>query len=482
MLPSSHSRSWLLVLTLFILAAFPAWVRGGTPRDLQGPLPWLGGIALVIAGTAAGRSPSGGPVGVMRWLRDPVFYAGALFLGLLGLQWYNAGRVLFFDPVAAAWGYTAPPRPGWPSAFSRPEAAEMLRWFFPAWAAILVVRSGALGRAGAIRLLRLLALNAAVIGLAGMVQQQLGTWFFPYTAWLPEGLRIFAGFGYENHAASFFVLTAALSAGLAVRDMVAPDRRRRRGWVALMLAAFALNLAAAHFSLSRAGILMAWLLVAAGTAWGAVRAWHGLSPIGRINAFAGGGAVLLTVAMAIAVVGRDNLGREMLSIGHLNDPEFEQTNAPLPIEGRLILGRAAMEMLLAQPAFGLGGWGYRYMLPLTAAAEPWKAAAGPGRANAHNDPLQFLAEFGTVGAGLMAIVVMTMLIPLFRRSADGRRPSWSDPVVFFALLGALLVWLHSLIDLPFRSPAVLVMWTMVLAGAGELARGQRSVNSEHHAA
>jgi hypothetical protein len=541
-----------LLLALFALAAYPAWVRGGTPRDLQDPLVLLGLIVVVVTvwiGMIRGvRAPT--IRGLVRWLRDPVFFGGLLLLGLLALQWRYAGRVLFFDPVAQAWTYTPPLRPGWPSAFTRPEAAEMLRWFFPAWAAVLAVRSGALGATGILTLWRWLVLNAAAVGILGIVQQQLERPLFPFTAELGD-LRFFASFGYENHAASFFTLMAAVAAGIAMRDLLgrgprgassnlhgygdpttgrpggpalpriprervvgpggSPGRtgspcelllhrcarsemrpgprdqgsRGRRAWGgALMVGAFAVNLAAAHFSLSRAGFLMAWVLVAVGGAWALRRMWRGLEPAGRVNALAGGTAILLALAMAIIAIGRERIAPELDTIGYLRDGIRNKNVASLTVGDRLLLGRAALGMARAQPAFGVGGWGFRYLLPYTLPDNDWEwSSTALGKANVHNDPLQFLAEFGGVGAGLMALCVGVMLVPAFRREASGRRAAGSNPVVFFALAGLSLVFLHSLIDLPFRCPAILVSWTLILAGLGRISRplAQRSLECTERA-
>lgn len=445
-------------------------MRGGTPRDLQEPLVLLGLIAVALTVWIGWTrlTPSLPAAGPARWMRDPVFWGGFLFLGLLAVQWRYAGRVPFFDPVAQVWTYTPPLRPGWPSAFTRTETAEMLRWFFPAWAAVLAVRSGVLGTAGVLVLWRLLVLNAAVVGVLGVVQQQLGLPLFPFTAELGD-LRFFASFGYENHAASFFVLMAALSAGLALRDLLAPHRARRRWRAALMLGAFAVNLAAAHFSLSRAGILLAWLLVAVGGAWGLLRTWRGLGPAGRVNALAGGAAVLLALAMAIVAVGRERISREMTSIADVGRATVKEHDTGPTIGDRVVLGRAALDMVCAEPAFGVGGWGFRYLLPYSLPDDDWEwSSTAMGKANVHNDPLQFLAEFGGVGAGLMVLCVVVMTVPAFRRDAFGRRAAWASPAVFFALAGLSLVWMHSLIDLPFRCPAVLLAWIVVLAGIRDL--------------
>jgi O-antigen ligase len=80
-----------------------------------------------------------------------------------------------------------------------------------------------------------------------------------------------------------------------------------------------------------------------------------------------------------------------------------------------------------------------------------------GRANVHNDPMQFLAEFGAIGAALMAAVVGVLLAP-WRRLVAVR-----NPVMIMSLLGIIVTSVHSLVDLPFRCPTVMYHWLVVLA-------------------
>ncbi|MBP7276438.1 MAG: hypothetical protein KBA51_09575, partial [Kiritimatiellae bacterium] len=98
-----------------------------------------------------------------------------------------------------------------------------------------------------------------------------------------------------------------------------------------------------------------------------------------------------------------------------------------------------------------------------------------GRANAHNDPMQFLAEFGGIGFVLMSVAAASLLVRMLR--GDYRR-MYRDPLVFFTLTGAGLVCLHSLIDLPFRSPAILYAWVMGLAAVAACSNGEHETSSD----
>jgi O-antigen ligase len=92
--------------------------------------------------------------------------------------------------------------------------------------------------------------------------------------------------------------------------------------------------------------------------------------------------------------------------------------------------------------------------------EQYTLLEGRGRANVHNDGLQFLAEFGVVGAGMLLAAGAFCLRPFFRRRFPG------GPVPFFVMFGLAAVVAHSLLDLPFRSPAVMFLWCAMLAAVG----------------
>jgi len=452
-----------LIALLSLLAVWPAWLRAGTPAYTQYPLPWIALAALLVAWCAPRRHRADPGGGIRRAARDPVLYLALAFLGLLALQWWNAGRVLFFDPLDHAWVYSAPARPGWPAAFTRPEALEMLRWFFPAACAVLALRAGVLGPGGVRTLWRALTLSAALLALAGLVQQAIGVHFLPYTRELD--IRIFASFGYENHAASYFALATALSAALLVRDAFTRGGPRRGARLVLGGAVLALTFTATQLSLSRAGILLGWLFLLGGGTWGLVRTWPLLSPSRRVNLVSGVAAFVLALVMLGLAYGGDRIVHELATLQHPETASVVEGFGQAVEASRSRLIGAAFEIWREAPWFGVGGWGYRYLLPYTQPEDDWQWTQGFGRANVHNDPVQFLVEFGVVGSLLLAAVLVLLVVPLLRRDPWGSRPVADKPAAFFALLGTGLVLLHSLIDLPFRSPAILLLFVIALAGA-----------------
>jgi len=420
---------------------------------LQLPLVLFGALLLLLMWVLPVKA---GSLPRRRAVRDPVMWAGLLFLLLLTVQWWNAGRFHYFDPYREAWGYT-PARVSWlTAAMTRGEAAEMLRWFFPAWALVIFLRCGLSGIREARWLLGVLAINGALLAVFGIVQQGSGT---ESIFWLTdlEGIRFFAGFGYENHAGSYFVLMSAISIGLLGEEVFRIDRPPRAAALVGWGLAGILNFVGANLSFSRAGILLSWVLVAFALVyllWKGYRRWRSGT---WINVSLGALLVTVAAAMTMEQFGGKTITRELATLRKTIDPRAVRApHYTLLLGDRVAMLQAAGNIWLDYPWFGCGGWGYRYLLPYELPEDSWQSSsAAYGKANVHNDPAQFLAEFGAVGAGLMTVCV----IGLARPALWIRRRS---PLTTLILAGAVLVVIHSLVDLPFRSPAITYAWLTAL--------------------
>lgn len=542
--PHAHSahrlaprEKWLLAL-LSALLLYPAWVRGGTYTPIQAPLPWLGLLVLLavfavpVLSWRDVRSADVLRAMTARVLGDPIFYLGLGLLALLVVQWGNAGRSLVFDPAASRWIYTLPRIRWLPSAVTKAEAREMLIWFFPAWAAVLSVRSGLLGHRALRRLFGVLVASAVPLAAFGLVQYASGT---KSIYWIhPVETEFFATFGYANHAASYFLLMMCLAAGLGIRAFA--KARRGRAWLPAVGygMAFLLCLAAANLSLSRAAILLSWFITGFAACCLIGWNWFDLAPAARLNLVAGSLATVVLGFFLTAAMGMEALEKELVTltkpylgakgtwlssfpvavslsltagflsacglvgfawrarraasgkglalalvvlslchlpaVGRVGGEAARESQASSSekkvggLEERRAQMGAAVRIWKDHPWFGVGGWGYRYFLGMYLDPVHWKWIK-PGKANVHNDPLQFLVEFGAVGAGLMAGIAWVLAAPL-RRSG-----TWRGHAVLLPLLGVGLVFLQSLIDLPFRCPAVLYTWLVILAALPVIGEG-----------
>ncbi len=92
--------------------------------------------------------------------------------------------------------------------------------------------------------------------------------------------------------------------------------------------------------------------------------------------------------------------------------------------------------------------------------------------HAHNDPLQFLAEYGVLGGG-WTFLALGWGLWLSRRKNRNHGEAWPQPVELETpayVFGLATVALHSLVDFPFRAPAILLVAALWLSKARGLRR------------
>ncbi len=460
-MPGFYSRESLLpqekwlVSAVALLLGYSAWARGGTVVALQPPMLVLGVLLLLLPMLLPGSVGNGIPPSASaprRLFTDPLFHVGVAFLALLAIQCANGGRTLVFDPETSKWFYTAPRVPWLPSSISRSESAEMFAWFFPAWAAMLCVRSGRISRSGLRALFFLMVVNAGLLALFGVLQYLSGTHSI---FWIqPLDCTFFASFGYENHAGAFFTLMLSLSCVLLVHDLVRKNgcgSARRRS---LLIACALLTLLGANLSLSRAAIALSWTIVLWVTAYLVQQMWPRLRPVERLYLVLAIAVVLLVAVLLVAGLGWDVIRQQEWDM-----KETHRSANPLGGEWALMRS-AAVRLWLDHPWFGIGGWGFRYLLGWYIPPELW-GKIRVGDASVHNDALQFLSEFGLFGTALLASWAVIPLVSVLR--AGG----WRNPPVRVALAGLSMTVVQSMIDLPFRCPAVLYAWAVILAALPE---------------
>jgi O-antigen ligase len=306
--------------------------------------------------------------------------------------------------------------------------------------------------------------NAAILALFGIIQYLSGT---QSIYWIqPLDWSFFASFGYTNHAGAFFTLMFAISAGLLSRRFVTKQFRGRARWLVLLTVGALLNFLAANLSLSRAAILLVWVIAGFVVLYTLLKTWPVLRPVQRVNLIAAVAAVALVASLLVAATGKEEIKKELSTL-HRGSPSANLLGGEWAL-----LRPAAFKMWQDHPGFGVGGWGFRYLMGWYIPPDQWSEIR-IGDASVHNDALQFLAEFGGVGAGLMAATVLVLLVPVLKN-----RP-WQKPMPLIALLGLGATALHSMMDLPFRSPAILYSWLAILAILPAVVGGSDSHLHEH---
>lgn len=464
----AQARYWV-VAHIALLTVFFSWVYGGTRPEYLLAVPWLS-LAVLEMAMLLPATRKNEPLDMARWrvwravARDPLLYIGGVLCLFLLFQCLNGGRKLEFDPASNAWAF-APSPLGWgPFCVDQVASSQMLYWFPPALAVVLGIRHGTTRR-GKLVLLRILVANGALLGLFGLIQYGFGaTSLFGMTSMTEP---FFASFVYTNHAGAFFILLSAMALGLFLQALLTEEERQHAIWLG---AALALNLSGALFSLSRAAILLALVLLVAGGLYAVRHAWRLVEMGVRLKA--------LAIFLLLLV-----FGTALLIFGPSDNPVLRELRAvPWDRFGEETFGArwqqtcSAWSIWLDHPWFGVGGCGYRHVVCLEL-DEGARTLLHRGGVNVNNDAMQFLVEHGLVGFGLMLGAVAVLLAPVVRRLLVAQTTNldgWTgepwlifrvSPVTIMLLTGTAMVFLMSLIDLPFRSPAILVTWCISLACA-----------------
>ncbi len=450
-----------------LMVVYSAWARGGSSPAYMWALPWLClgllEIMLLLPPARRGETPQSA---VKRMLGgiflDPVTYIGIALVGFLVIQWLNGPCELVENPEAfSGWDYEPPPWKTMPFCVVREEALQVLLWFLAVVSAVIAVRH-AMRPSARYFILKLFVANGALLSILGFVQALTcpGKLFW----YRPIPVYFFATFGYPNHAGTFFVMMTALNIGLLLRAIGNKGRRVEIAWLALT---FCLNAAGLYGSLSRAAIVMGSLIIVMGLVYGLIYLWNRISRV-KVLATAVIVAAVAVCAAVLALVPGSPLKKEIdtIDFSHL---------ASVYEGDREELGQAALEIWKDHSWTGVGGWGFRRYVALYMSEDRWEYLRTSGRANVHNDALQFLCEHGVIGFGLMVALTLALLghalvrLPLIRRetnSTTGQPRSWFgsvSPCVWasFAAIAAMMV--HSTIDLPFRSIANTLVWFILLA-------------------
>lgn len=454
-----------VALSVALFVFWSSWARGGSNSYYFWALPWICLLTLemmfVLPPRMHGQSPRGAVRHLLRRIvRDPVFYFGVALLAFLTIQWLNGPRELEWIAADSEWRFTDPPVPDLPSCVDQDGAKQVLLWFMAVVTAVIAVRT-CLDKTAKYFVLRAFCINGALLAILGMAQMVSSPhklfWYRP----MP--VQFFATFGYPNHAGAFFVLVSAINIGLVIRALANLDERNHPILYSVTLI---FNIMAAYLSLSRAAMILETCLIVFGLIYGCIYLYSRIGIAGVAKIFAA--TVAIFVCLAFMALSDKGFSKEFKTITSDNVSNVYKTD-------RKMLADAAVKIWQDNPWPGVGGWGFKNHVGLYVPQKDWKILRQAGKANVHNDLLQFLCEHGAIGGGLIFAIVVTIVIHLgwnlsrMRRLFDqntDRNSTWFGsipPTVIMSVVGLSCTVIHCTIDLPFRSTAILLTWFIVLA-------------------
>ena len=225
---------------------------------------------------------------------------------------------------------------------------------------------------------------------------------------------------------------------------------------------FALTAASIGLALSRGGILFGGILT---VSFMVLLAIFGLQSIFHLRSF--WLSILpvvilgLGASLALSYIDFDAIEERFGDIGETIDTADQDVRA--------ISTQATWEMTQDRLALGWGGGSFRYIFPMYQRNYPeiyyyyYREDRGwIGRRiyhYAHNDIVQFLAEYGAIGSGLVLLTLLWILFSAFRIFSFS---------AFFLLVGFATSMSHAFLDFIFNSPAYWMAFLALFAASSKL--------------
>ena len=495
---------------VFVVCALFAWLFGGTRAEYILPvMPWVT-VLLLEAMICFPQHHDGETTYEARervWdamRKDPLVWASLGLIGLLAIPFVNFGLCPVCDyPAIQAGADPNPIIPFFPFCVNRLEHLNVFLWFAPTLVAVVAAKH-ALLKSGKRALLSMIVWNGLALGVLGAVQQMTAAQGPLWIEACFQKAYFFSTFGYPNMAGDYFTTLFGLSVGLwrwnldemargakseilaaTAADGSVEHRHRHRhgssgsgvGKVRFWKKHYFLIPAVIFFfcaldTLSRASVMLVTALAIIFFLHTFISFFSKMKRSQRVKSGAVSVAVLVLIALCAVMFMPKDLQREVDSLDTVGVLDRVTGKGQYHV-------RVATEIWKDNWLFGVGGWGYRHFSLQYMTDKELRQVQSVGGANVHNDFLQFLAEHGIVGFGLMLTVVVLLLVPLgkvWRAMLDSVRfiPTKEQPPqpvqifvvpapAFCILATSVATVIHGFGDCILRSPAVLSLFLVSLA-------------------
>ena len=468
---SIQVREWLVAISGGATLAFTAWGLGGVQMWTLHVL--LGGglltMSLAIFKVRLSRFPyfSLSRQSLRRLISWPPFWFSFLFLLYLLIGALNPSAEVVRDE--RGWWVEAVQAPlaTWLPSSVRSDYQPMNAWrvlasFVAAFTLIWGLWAGLTRRKPVLLVLWCLLLSGAGMGLVAILQHLTEAkevlWTFP-----SSNEHFWGSFFYRNQAAAYLNLILIASGVLFFYHAKRTREFSRSGGPHfLCFVIFAITAASIGLALSRGGILFGGILT---VSFLVLLAIFGLQSIFHLRSFwlsiipvviLGLGA-----SLAVSYIDFDAIEERFGDIG--------ETIETADQDARAISTQATWEMTQDRLALGWGGGSFRYIFPMYQRNYPeiyyryyHKKKGWQGRRMyryAHNDIVQFIAEYGAVGSGLVLLTLLWILFSAFRIFSFA---------AFFMSVGFATSMSHAFLDFIFNSPAYWMAFLALLVASSKL--------------
>lgn len=385
---------------------------------------------------------------------DPFLYVGLAVVAVGLLQVANSGCELVYLPDADIWQISAPPL-AWAPFSVEPRAALAQLSVWVACVMVGLALRVALGKESKRVLLQTLACMSGAAALFATVQacRQIQ----PYASLTAGASAPVIG--------TVFGFWLFLGIGL-LADATA---RYQRGKGLLLLLGVAGNLAGMLFFASAMMICLFAPLALVLAIYGLVYLRPHVPKAMQLKLFLGWALLVAVTVGALVFVFPQN-------------PVADKCKAALPVaetwqalaESRSTRAAAAIKIWQDHAWAGVGADGFSHFVGLTVDAKEWPTIS-TDQGYVYNDWLQYLCEYGVLGAALFLSAVVVLLVPLcYRARIVWKFGSQDDnegrgfllrlsPLVVTGVLASAACLVESFMASPYRSPFLLLSWICVMA-------------------
>jgi O-antigen ligase len=315
-------------------------------------------------------------------------------------------------------------------------------------------------RSSALALIWILLANGTAMGLVAILQRFTGA---DGVLWLvaSSNENFWGTFFYRNQGVAYLNLILTAAAALYFFHFNKAEERGQRGGPHLLLFVFTVLLATSvGLAVSRGGIIFGSLLLGVFLVLVSGRLLFSRSLRGSI---------LLSLVIAGFFAGGSYYIARNIDWADIEERfgDFAETLDSAEDDSRAITTLATWRMAQERWVTGFGAGSFRYIFPMYQKDYPdIFYARFHGRRGwegrrffryAHNDIVQFLAEYGAVGYGLLAFAGAWWL------AVAGRCSEGNRLVALMLLAGVVAALAHAFLDFIFHSPTYLVAFFGTLA-------------------
>ncbi|HLS29110.1 MAG TPA: O-antigen ligase family protein [Opitutales bacterium] len=456
--PPIHWSEKVVLAIVSIHLIYLPWALGAMHLGAQKVSLVLGGVGFLAALFLNPPSTIVVPK-IPAWkklLKSSIFWLGLVILGYIFIQAVNPshravdlGGEFWMVPVDhITWLPT-----GMEAPFEKVNAHRRLMVFasvfLTIWTIVLFIE-----RPKSIRfLLWVLVFNG--VGLAILAFGQLFTGAEKIFWKIPSASENFySSFIYRNHATGYLNLLLACSTGLYFffRERAWKTNESEPDKSPIFFFTSTILFTTVLFSGSRGGIIVAALLLLLAILYTMLQAWRW----DRLRETSVISAILLGMLVLFASVFTVMIGPERIIERFKH---FTEDGGGTSVEHRILAAKATRDMFEDKWLYGWGAGSFEYVFPAYQSEYPEIDYREVGRNKrriyftwefAHNDWVQYPAEYGVVGTGLFFAGIIGWLIGLFRFRGLRR------PLAVWMGIGILATFGHAVGEFVLQNPAIIL--------------------------